>query len=374
MLSIILKGTNGCNLACSYCSLGKKKKVVIATREILYKIMKYSCELCRHNLEKEVCFILHGGEPTLIDCSEYNYALQKIKGEYRDLVIEIMMQTNGYHITNEWMEFFKLNEVSVGISLDGSTAIHDKERKTINGEKTFSVIQKNVKLMQQQGIKVSCLMVLTSNALTQGYDYLEFFSRNNIHIKINPLLDYGEVYENPELSLKTGEYANYLIGMYEYIMEKNIDIGVSPIDKILQGILYNDKNIRECSFKKDCNLHFLCIDYKGDIYPCGKYSDMEQYYIGNIAEKNYEVFHSEVICRLLSRRNELMPGKCKKCKYISLCNAGCNAEACINGSLDKYPAMCEDYYKLFNYFMGQGLVLLKEALLKYKEKLKGVER
>ena len=286
MLSIILKGTNSCNLACSYCSLGKKNSVVMTTKKKMYEIMKYSCELCMNLSEKEICFILHGGEPTLIDYSIYDNAIAKIKNEYKELVIEILMQTNGYSLSEEWMDFFDRHNVSVGVSIDGVASIHDTERNTINGKATFDVIQNNIKNLRKRGIKVSCLMVLTSNALKEKYDFINFYSKNKLHLKINPLLDYGEVYEHPELSLKSGQYANYLIGMYEYILSNDIEVCVSPIDKIIQGILYNDKKIKECSFNKNCNQHFLCIDYKGDIYPCGKFSDMNKYCIGNISDKN----------------------------------------------------------------------------------------
>lgn len=79
MLTIIVKGTNGCNLACSYCSLGKKNHAQLADRGRLYDLMKYSCELCIRQSEQELCFIFHGGEPTLIPCRDYDAAIQKIK-------------------------------------------------------------------------------------------------------------------------------------------------------------------------------------------------------------------------------------------------------------------------------------------------------
>ena len=144
MLSIILKGTNGCNLACSYCSLGKKENCIIATKEQLYNIMKYSCEIAKNNFENKICFILHGGEPTLISVNTYEYVITKLKKEYTELKIELCMQTNGISISDEWIDFFIRNEVAVGISIDGSKIIHDKERRTVHGEPTFEVVQQNI--------------------------------------------------------------------------------------------------------------------------------------------------------------------------------------------------------------------------------------
>lgn len=372
MLSIILKGTNGCNLACSYCSLGKKKNIIKTTREMMYEIMKYACELCKEISEKDICFILHGGEPTVVDSSVYNYAIEKIKKEYADLYIKISMQTNGYYLSEEWIDFFIQHNVSVGVSIDGAAAIHDKERKAVDGGSTFSIVQRNIEQLLEQGINVACLMVLTSNALEEGYGFLDYYAEKHLHLKINPLLDYGEAYEHPELSLKPGQYADYMIGMYEYILKENVEVGISPIDRLIQGVLSDDKKIRACSFDKECNKHFLCIDFNGDIYPCGRFSDMGEFCIGNIADGDYKVFESDIICRLVSRRNSQLPQKCRECKYKELCNAGCNAEACINGALYKNPAMCNDYFKLFDYFSGKGLALMKEELLKQRERLVGL--
>ena len=245
MLSIILKGTNGCNLACSYCSLGKKKNVEKPTKEKMYEIMHYACELCRYISEDKLCFILHGGEPTLIPCSIYDNAIAKIKEEYQDLTIELSMQTNGYFLSEDWIDFFIKHDVSVGISVDGDASIHDKERNTIRGERTFYIVQNNINRLLENNIHVACLMVLTSNALLEDYSFLEYYAEKKLHLKINPLLDYGEVYEHPELSLKSGQYAEYLIKMYEYILYHDIDVHISPIDKILPGILHNEGRIRE---------------------------------------------------------------------------------------------------------------------------------
>ncbi len=372
MLSIVLKGTNGCNLACSYCSLGNKNNVSKVTKEKMYDIMRYSCELCKHISEKNICFILHGGEPTIISSSTYGYTIDRIKNEYKDLNIEISLQTNGYNLSEEWIDFFERYDVSVGVSVDGSALIHDRERITINGENTFAVVKGNIDKLLEKGIRVSCLMVLTSNALNVDYSFLEYYAEKKLHLKVNPLLDYGEVYAHPELSLKRGQYAAYLIGMYEYILTEDTDVNISPIDKILQGVLRDDKRICECSFNEDCNKHFLCIDFNGDIYPCGKFSDMGKFRLGNIIEENYNVFESALINSVLARRGEQLPPKCKECRYVKLCHAGCNAEACLNGSLYETPAMCDDYFKLFDYFTGRGLFLLKEELVKHRERIIGL--
>ena len=74
-------------------------------------------------------------------------------------------------------------------------------------------------------------------------------------------------------------------------------------------------------------------------------------------------------CSILKRRNTRLPNKCRKCKYLRLCNAGCSAEAAIGGNINGEPMLCEDYQMLFEYFYGDGLILLKKELQRQKNML-----
>ena len=273
MLTIIVKGTGGCNLACSYCSLGKKTEFKYADEEKMIEIFRYACNVCEARQEKKITFILHGGEPTLISTAIYKKAIDAVKEEYPNIEITISMQTNGFVMSDEMIQFIKEYDIHIGISIDGSEKIHDSERTTIVGAATYRTVIYNIEKLLEENIRVSCLMVLTSNALSEGYEYIRFFEDKGLHLKINPLLNYGEAYEHPELSLNSGDYSHYLIGLYEYIIANDVHVQIAPIDSILQAIISSER-ISECSFNSECNQHFLCIDFYGDIYPCGKYSDM----------------------------------------------------------------------------------------------------
>lgn len=370
MLTIILKGTNGCNLACSYCSLGKKTNITIPNQEKIYAIMKYACEIAKYRKENNISFILHGGEPTLIPTKSYRFAINGILNEFPKLNIEFSMQTNGFYIDDDMIQFFKDYSISVGVSVDGGEKIHDLERRTVNQNSSFSIVKRNIEKLAAEGIPISCLMVLTSVGLKEDFSYLDFFEKNHLHLKINPLLNYGEVYDNPELSIEKGEYAEYLIRLYKYIIRFKKQVNVSPIDKILYAIVHQHA-INECTFSNDCNEHFLCIDYNGNIYPCGKFADMKEFCLGNIADANLDLMNNSLMRILFQRRNENKPLRCKECKYMNLCNAGCSGEAMINRSIIGETGLCEDYKALFDFFHKEGLILLKKELIRQKEILRG---
>lgn len=368
MLTLILKGTNGCNLNCAYCSLGEKPRHDIVKPQMLVKIFEYACNICQQRNESQLEIILHGGEPTLVPAKAYDEAIQFVHKRFPNIKIGISMQTNAFHISEEYISFLQRNDINIGVSIDGSAEIHNQERSTKSGQDTFDVVVENIKRMQLAGLSVSGLMVLTSIGVASSLDYLYNFASLHIHLKINPLLNYGEVCKNPGLVLDKGDYANYLIRVYEYIIANDIDVTVSPIDKILQAILRRDR-IRECTFNANCNKEFLCIDHTGDIYPCGKYSDIHSFKLGNVLSQTQDILKTPQFQQLNERRTRSLPVKCKNCKYNHFCHAGCSAEAFIEKKFDEPPFLCEDYQMLFEYFSDKGLQKLKEQLVEKKRLL-----
>lgn len=366
MLTLILKGTNGCNLNCAYCSLGEKTRHDTVTQEMLPRIFEYACHICELRNESQLEIILHGGEPTLVPIKIYETAIKYAKKRFPKLKIGLSMQTNAFCISDDYLKFLLQYDVNVGVSIDGSAKIHNNERKSKNGKDTYDTVTRNINRMLDSGINVSGLMVLTSLGVIAPLDYLEYFASRHIHLKINPLLNYGEVYKNPELSLKQGDYAHYLIRVYEYIMEKDIDVTVSPIDKIFLAILQKDA-IRECTFNAECNSNFICIDYNGDIFPCGKYSDIHGFKLGNVLSLHQDVLQRSEMELLKKRRSCCLPNECQRCKYVEMCHAGCNAEASIEGEFNEPPFLCKDYQILFDYFKGEGLLLLRRKLAERKQ-------
>lgn len=375
MLTLILKGTNGCNLDCAYCSLGEKPRHDLVDSAILNQIFEYICGICQRRRENRLSIILHGGEPTLVPVTVYETAIHGIQRKYPAIDIEVSMQTNGYSISDEYLAFFQRYDVNVGVSIDGSAKIHNTARKSKTGKASYEKVIVNIERLQAAGINVSGLMVLTSIGCYESLDYLQYFASHHIHLKINPLLNYGKVFKNPQLAIKKGDYANYLIRVYEYIIENDIEVTVSPIDKILNAVL-NQNNVSECTFNPDCNHNFICIDYLGDIYPCGKFSDVHAYKMGNILTTDDDILKNHQFRKLQERRTCKLPNKCELCRFVHLCHAGCSAEACIEKNMNEPPYLCEDYQVLFEYFGEKGLLKLKEQLMKKKrilmEKLNGV--
>ena len=74
------------------------------------------------------------------------------------------LQTNGLLLNKEWCRFLRENRFDVGLSIDGSEAAHDMNRRDLGGRPTYEKVRGAVRLLQDAGIQPDLLC--TVNAAT----------------------------------------------------------------------------------------------------------------------------------------------------------------------------------------------------------------
>ena len=329
------------------------------------KSVRWFVDYAKSKNEKDLHIIFHGGEPCLIKPSVYQSCIDYVSGLSSDLNIEFDMQTNGTILNDEWIELWIKNRIKIGISLDGDKKTHDLQRQDIHGNETYETVIGNIKRMKASGIKVATLMVVTQNSIGMDLSFLKMLNDMSISIKINPLLAEGEALEHESLFLKSEEYADFLIRVFNYLIDERIALTVSPINDIFSAII-DDREVRGCTFYGDCSQRFICITNEGDIYPCGRFADEKQCLLGNINDS------SDInpdICKLLTERRTILPVECQKCDYNKLCHAGCSAGMVNKNEKYKKTTLCADYKKLFSYFYSEGLDKYREYLIERKKEI-----
>ena len=361
MLTLILKANNSCNLRCSYCSVGDKSSAEMMTEAEMTKALLWFAGYARERRESQATVIFHGGEPLLIPVRQYRNCIEELLSRNTDLKITFNIQTNGTIMNDEILAFLRDYDVKPGVSIDGPESVHDSQRRDILGRSSYSRIMANIMTLKTNGIRPSALMVLTSRSLSHDLEFLRDFAELDLPLKINPLYSAGEAVNHSELFLKSGEYAEYLIRVFEYIIDKEIDITLMPIEYLLRAVITRSTP-KGCVFSGKCSESFICVSYDGNIYPCGRYSDDRINALGNIYSGGITESGQGILRSLRDARTTNLRSECFDCKYKSMCNGGCNA---MNG------LMCRDFIKFMDYLYGAGMNKYKSYLMNRREFLLG---
>ena len=349
-LSLLIKPVSGrCNMRCKYCfynSLAdnRSNKVFEVMSEntlenVVRKAFIYADEC--------VSFVFQGGEPTLAGMDYYRslISLQK-KYNIRNIRVLNSIQTNGYAMDDGWADFLASNRFLVGLSMDGTKEIHDRNRLNAAGEGTYERVKAAAEILKRHNAEFNILCVVTKDVAInaaevynslKSYGYLQFI----------PCID-GFNEGEQEYSLTAELYGAFLkktFSLYaddfmrgKYVSVRNFDNYLN----ILRG--FPPENCAMCGV---CGSYFL-IEGDGSCFPCDFYV-LDQWKTGNINEQSFmRCERSEAALRFVDRSRHVS-GECRECRWLNLCRGGCarDREPFVNGkmSLNRY---CESYRELFN--------------------------
>lgn len=361
MQTLILKSLNSCNLRCDYCSVGNKEHTQFLSEEQMSAALRFFTDYIQAKGENHATVIFHGGEPMLLPAAQYDRCIKEIRRRVPEVSFRFSMQTNGTLLSPEYLTLFQEHDIHIGVSLDGSRAIHDGQRRDTAGLGTYDQVLEHIRTLQDNHVPVAALMVLTRPALTDGLQFLDCFDQLDLPLKINPLLSLGNAKAHPELALQPGEYGRYLAQVFAYAAERGLNLSISPLDEIIHNILHEGGG-RGCQYSPTCHSGFLCVDPEGIVYPCGRFADTHENAIGNIQE-GIMPHGEEILAVLSSRRTTNLPARCRSCKYVQLCHAGCSADQSWELAAESPCTVCEDYRYIFHYLKTKGMQYLRKQLL-----------
>lgn len=365
-MQIILKLTTACNLNCVYCSEGDGESKTLAP-EIFFKLVDDLPELLDSLNKNHVEFLFHGGEPMLYGRDKLKMLIDYAVSHLPNYETKFLMQTNGVLIDEEWINFFKRENISVGISLDGYPELHDKNRRTKSGEPTAEKILQNIKLMRDSDLHAGTLMVLNSAENIDADKLFAFIRENELQPKIHPVIPCGRAKNRTDTEEVFDAWSEVMKKLLEKSLAEDSTEIIQPLDEILNAIL-GISTVLECSFNGSCGKSFICIYPDGETGFCGRDNFARLLTYGNIKEKSLiELYNSTNAEKIRARQEYLKNNDCKNCTDFELCHGGCAFEA-VNffGTLNaKYPN-CAVYKKFIHWLRTEGLKLLKAACIRKK--------
>lgn len=171
LASIILKVAARCNLDCSYCYVFRKedstwkRRPPVMPDEIFDGVLARIRRHCAVSGQSRLHLHFHGGEPFLIGAGKFDRWCTKLRQELEDLErLELGIQTNGTLLDSEWAEVLLKHGVEVGISIDGTQALHDHFRVDHAGRGSYDKVVRGLRVLQDHQIPFGVLTVLQPGA------------------------------------------------------------------------------------------------------------------------------------------------------------------------------------------------------------------
>lgn len=350
-VNVLIQPTDSCNLDCVYCYKGEKPNNFMS-EDLMLKVLS---ESIFYNAKRNnpTLFIWHGGEPSIMPTDFYHKAFEYTTDNFKDQKITHTIQTNGYKLREDLLDLCFQNNVSISISLDGPAHYHDSIRFTKDRKGTYDSILKNIEIAQKKGVELGILMSITNDNLIYIEDMFNFCKQRGFSFGINPIT--SDLFSKHEgLEVSTEKYLQACIEVFDlWYNQKDKLIRVNPGFGITQLILSQNR-ISDCFLSENCQMTFISVDPNGNIYPCNRFDNNEQYIYGNVSENNLEeIMTSTVRLRLLKRSAELI-SKCKNCEIRKFCNGGCMHHAISHyNDLNAPDHLCDVYIGLVKHAMRQ---------------------
>jgi len=356
-LSVLIKPASGlCNMRCRYCFYAdvtdhrKVKNRGIMTEEtaetLIHRVFEYA--------DSAVSFAFQGGEPTLAGEDYFSFFTAKVKElNVKNLPVSYSIQTNGYNLTDGMCEILRDNRFLVGISLDGTSAVHDSARVDTAGEGTFKKVSESIAKLDRYGIEYNILAVVTDYAaknISKIYNY--FRSRNFRFIQFIKHIDgFGSCDNKTVYSLSPKRYTSFLKTAFGYHYEDFLAgnyVSVREFDNFV--MLASGREAECCGMNGYCALT-LVVEADGSAYPCDFYV-LDEWKLGSIYDSTVEELFQSENARRFTERSMKVHEKCRSCRYLKICRGGCARyrEPCGEDglSLNRY---CESYREFFDWAM-----------------------
>lgn len=354
-ISVLIKPASGsCNMRCSYCFYADEmenrsvQNMGIMNQYTLYamlqRIFAYAEESCN--------IAFQGGEPTLAGLVYFEQAVRYAETlNVNNCAIHYALQTNGYSLGEEWIQFFKKHNFLIGISLDGIQEVHDQYRVDAKGEGTYERVMQTIQLLQQYEVEFNILTVVNGATVQRVNQNYNFYKRNDFLYQqyIECLDPMGKPPGQEAYSLTPEQYGAYLIALFKKYykdMSSGTYVYVRYFENIL-GILSGHMP-ESCAMAGRCGT-YLCIEADGSVYPCDFYV-LDEWKLGNVAEHSIEQINQKRDELRFVEYSHVVPDQCEKCKWYPLCRNGCRRN-CEPTSLNERQVnyYCESYRQFFEY-------------------------
>ena len=323
--ALCLHVAHTCNLNCSYCFASQGKyhgERALMTFEVGKRALDFLIEHSAGRKNLEVDFF--GGEPLMNwDVVKQLVAYARSVEETAGKRFRFTLTTNGVLLDDEVTEFLNREMYNVVLSLDGRKDVHDRLRKTINGQGSYDVVVPNFKRFTEKRGERGYYMrgTFTHGNTDFVEDILHMADMGFTQLSMEPVVcapedPYALTEEDmPKLMSEYERLANEMLArnkqgkgftFYHYM----IDLKNGPCIH---------KRVAGCG----SGTEYMAVTPWGDLYPCHQFVGDEKFLMGDV----YKGVTNPAVRDQFAKVNVFTRESCRNCWAKLYCSGGCAANA-----------------------------------------------
>ena len=345
-----------CNLACGYCYYLPKDTLYPQapphrmSDELLEAVIVQQIAAAP---DSTVNFFWHGGEPTLLGIDYFRRIVELEDRHLRPgMTVTNGIQTNGIFIDEDWCRFFAAEGFSVGISIDGPSALHDAYRRTRDGKTTHRQVMQAYRLLRRHGVPVDILCVVHDRNVREPAAVYRFFKEIKAqYISFIPLVE-----PDPAASKGVGPrtvpadlFGSFLCAVFDEWVRQDIGrIVVQIFEEAGRPFYGQDHSL--CIFRETCG-DVPVIEHNGDFYACDHFV-VPAHRWGNIRKTSLTALLDDPAQKSFGRdKRDNLPQDCRQCDVLAMCNGGCPKDRIMRtaGGEAGLNYLCAGYRRFFRH-------------------------
>lgn len=332
-----------CQAECKYC-FGPHRGALMDERTAREAI-RFIRSIAEETAAKDISITFHGGEPLLAPLPVWHALFDEIQALREDYQVNLSLQSNLWNLTDEFLELFAENHVSIGTSLDGPQEFCDLTR----GEGYFAKTWESVRKANVAGCFVGAIATIAKTTLPHTREIANFFRNNGMSLMLHGALGAMHDPENG-LALTSADYAAMIKDWYSWYIPNRTYIKIDTLDHFARGIVTGQPVV--CTMR-DCLGMFLAISPTGEITSCQRLAGKKEFSLGNIFDRpTLALLHDSPAAKRQRERELQVAQRCTECEFYPVCKGGCyyNALASGDGVLDPW---CEAYKDIYAFVRGK---------------------
>ncbi len=320
--------TNNCNLNCVYCQANSNNHATVGM--MTKEIAKKSVDIALNSASKNLTFEFQGGEP-LLNFEIIKYIVNYANENKKDKVIEFTIVSNLTLLTDEMIDFIKLNNIGISTSIDGNEILHNSNRSYKDKKGSFDDVIESIEKLKESGLYYGAIQTTTKQSLSCFKEIIDTYVDLELReIFIRPLTPLGCAANSfDKIGYTAEEFVNFYKDCLEYIIGLNkrgyyISEGHAKtlLTKIICGQPVNYMELRS-----PCGacIGQMAYYYDGNVFTCDEGRMLyemgnDSFKLGNVKTDTVDDLLNSKVCKAVCASSylESLPN-CSDCVYNPYC-------------------------------------------------------